>query len=120
MTIGNGDSEEEKLANAETDNVFRDPIDDDLTDDAPILSTDILISTSGRLLDNLLLVPGFSLQYLRFLILDEADRLLSNAYHGWVRTLLSSVENLRLSYGGTQLEKRRYGELIDDNLPLQR
>lgn len=120
MTIGNGDSEEEKLANAETDNVFRDPIDDDLTDDAPILSTDILISTSGRLLDNLLLVPGFSLQYLRFLILDEADRLLSNAYHGWVRTLLSSVENLRLSYGGTQLKKRRYGELIDDNLPLQR
>lgn len=39
------------------------------------LSTvDIVIATSGRLLDHLLKTPGFSLDSLRFLVIDEADR----------------------------------------------
>lgn len=125
MTIGNGDSQEEILASAPVQSMFGDPsiYDPSIYSSSAVasyLQTDILISTSGRLLENLLFTPGFSLQFLRFLILDEADRLLSNAYHGWVRTLLSSVESIRSSYGGSALKKRRYGEMIDDNLPLQR
>eukprot|EP01040_Poterioochromonas_malhamensis_P003775 gene3775-4033_t len=53
--------------------------------------TDILISTPGRLLDHIQFTKGFTLEHLRFLILDEADRLLGNAYHGWVRSLISST-----------------------------
>lgn len=54
-------------------------------------NVDILVCTSGRLLDHLQLTKGFTLQYLRFLVLDEADRLLGNAYHGWVRSLVQSA-----------------------------
>lgn len=54
-------------------------------------NTDILIATAGRLLDHLQSTPGFTLQHLRFLVLDEADRLLGNAYHGWVRQLINST-----------------------------
>lgn len=120
MTVGNGDSEEELSAARSSLQLLDNWSVNDEEEDKH-LHTDILISTSGKLLDNLLFTPGFSLQHLRFLILDEADRLLSNAYHGWVRTLLSSVENIRsASSNGVLTKKRRYGEMIDDNLPLQR
>lgn len=58
---------------------------------------DILVCTPSRLIDHLQFTKGFSLSHLRFLILDEADRLLGNAYHGWVRMLLGSVENTRIN-----------------------
>ncbi|XP_011162659.1 ATP-dependent RNA helicase DDX51 [Solenopsis invicta] len=35
---------------------------------------DIVITTPGRLLDHILKTPGFSLDSLRFLVIDEADR----------------------------------------------
>ena len=44
---------------------------------------DILVCTPGRLLEHLQRTNGFTLQHLRFLVLDEADRLLGNAYHHW-------------------------------------
>lgn len=54
---------------------------------------DILVCTSGRLLDHLQFTEGFTLQHLRFLVLDEADRLLGNAYHSWVRLLIQSTSS---------------------------
>ena len=54
-------------------------------------AVDILICTPGRLLDHIQHTNGFTLQHLRFLVLDEADRLLGNAYHSWVRTLVQSA-----------------------------
>ncbi|KYN34502.1 putative ATP-dependent RNA helicase Dbp73D [Trachymyrmex septentrionalis] len=45
------------------------------TERGKYLSTvDIVIATSGRLLDHILKTPGFSLDYLKFLVIDEADR----------------------------------------------
>ncbi|XP_011687176.1 PREDICTED: probable ATP-dependent RNA helicase Dbp73D [Wasmannia auropunctata] len=45
------------------------------TEKGKYLSTvDIVIATSGRLLDHILKTPGFSLDCLRFLVIDEADR----------------------------------------------
>lgn len=100
-------------------------------------SIDILVATPGRLLDHLQFTPDFTLQHLRFLILDEADRLLGNAYHGWVRSLISSTESSRgtsYMYGQSLKRARRvysdsrrkedtvlYSEAdIDIKLPIQR
>ncbi|KAK0538721.1 ATP-dependent RNA helicase dbp6 [Tilletia horrida] len=49
----------------------------------PQSKVDILITTPGRLVDHLTYTPGFTLEHLRWLILDEADRLLAQSFGGW-------------------------------------
>lgn len=56
-----------------------------------ISAVDVLVCTPGRLVDHLDNTPGFTLQHLRWLIIDEADRLLSQSYHGWVQRVLDCV-----------------------------
>lgn len=53
---------------------------------------DILICTPGRLMDHLKATQGFSLQHLRFLVIDEADRLLNQSFNDWLKTVLSRIE----------------------------
>ena len=53
---------------------------------------DVLIATPGRLVDHIRGTPGFTLQHLRFLVIDEADRLLSQSFQQWVPTLLAALE----------------------------
>jgi ATP-dependent RNA helicase DDX51/DBP6 len=56
------------------------------------LSTvDVLVATPGRLVDHLDRTLGFTLQHLRFLVVDEADRLLSQSYHSWVDRVLDAA-----------------------------
>lgn len=56
---------------------------------------DILICTPGRLIDHIKRTPGFSLDYVRWLVVDEADKLLAQTYQDWISTvmpLLSKME----------------------------
>ncbi|KAI9034635.1 P-loop containing nucleoside triphosphate hydrolase protein [Hyaloraphidium curvatum] len=53
---------------------------------------DILVATPGRLLEHLDKTPGFTLQHLRFLIIDEADGLLKDEFRGWLDRVLDSAE----------------------------
>ena len=53
---------------------------------------DILIATPGRLMDHLKATPGFTLQHLRFLVIDEADRLLNQSFNDWLKTVLNHIE----------------------------
>ena len=59
---------------------------------------DILVCTAGRLQDHLQLTQGFTLKYLQFLVLDEADRLLANAYHNWVKLLIQATDTSQLDH----------------------
>ncbi|RYP21538.1 hypothetical protein DL765_002174 [Monosporascus sp. GIB2] len=45
---------------------------------------DILICTPGRLVEHINYTPGFSLDYVRWLIVDEADKLLSQNFQQWL------------------------------------
>ncbi|KAE8210494.1 hypothetical protein CF327_g5642 [Tilletia walkeri] len=49
----------------------------------PQSKVDIFITTPGRLVDHLMYTPGFTLEHLRWLVLDEADRLLAQSFGGW-------------------------------------
>jgi superfamily II DNA/RNA helicase len=53
---------------------------------------DILIATPGRLIDHLNASRNFSLQHLRFLVIDEADRLLNQSYQDWLTHILRATE----------------------------
>ncbi|KAJ1511634.1 ATP-dependent RNA helicase dbp6 [Coelomomyces lativittatus] len=52
---------------------------------------DILVSTPLRLLDHLYSTPNFTLQHLKYLVLDEADRLLEGAAGDWLTPLLEAM-----------------------------
>ena len=54
---------------------------------------DILIATPGRLADHMDNTPGFSLHALQFCVVDEADRLLSEAYQSWPARLAAALEH---------------------------
>ena len=47
-------------------------------------STDIFVATPGRLVDHVRVTPHFSLADVRYLVLDESDRLLNDAYYSWI------------------------------------
>ncbi|RIA93551.1 P-loop containing nucleoside triphosphate hydrolase protein [Glomus cerebriforme] len=55
---------------------------------------DILISTPGRLIEHLSTSPNFTLQHLRFLIIDEADRLLNQSYQDWLNHILKAIQQI--------------------------
>ena len=48
-------------------------------------AVDVLVTTPGRLMDHLDSTPGFSLRHLRFLVVDEVDRLVTQRYSDWTR-----------------------------------
>lgn len=45
---------------------------------------DIVVTTPGRLVDHINLTTGFSLQHLRFLVIDEADRVIESLQNDWL------------------------------------
>ena len=65
--------------------VFGDTVEDS-TDSASRWSSkvDILVATPGRLVDHITSTPGFTLGHLEYLVIDEADRLMSQHYQGWL------------------------------------
>lgn len=56
---------------------------------------DILICTPGRLMDHLVGTPNFSLQHLRYLVIDEADRLLAQSFQDWLAQVLAAIRTPR-------------------------
>lgn len=54
---------------------------------------DILIATPGRLVDHLHFTPGFTLQHLQWLVIDEADRLLDQNFQDWLPEVLRSAQS---------------------------
>lgn len=54
---------------------------------------DILVATPGRLVDHITSTPGFTLDHLEFLVIDEADRLMSQHYQGWLDVVYKHLKH---------------------------
>ncbi|KAA0187542.1 putative dead box ATP-dependent RNA helicase, partial [Fasciolopsis buskii] len=52
---------------------------------------DIVVATPGRLVDHLYNTPGFSMERLRILVIDEADRVVVEEKQDWYRVLEDAV-----------------------------
>lgn len=55
-------------------------------------AVDILVATPGRLMDHINNTKGFTLEHLRYLVVDETDRLLSESYQDWLPTVLKLTQ----------------------------
>ncbi|KAF0289253.1 ATP-dependent RNA helicase DDX51 [Amphibalanus amphitrite] len=47
----------------------------------------IVVSTPGWLMDHITSAEGFSLPHLRYLVIDEADRVIEMAETGWLKAV---------------------------------
>ncbi|XP_061026465.1 ATP-dependent RNA helicase DDX51 isoform X2 [Eubalaena glacialis] len=52
---------------------------------------DIVVATPGRLVDHVEQTPGFGLQHLRFLVIDEADRVIDSMHQSWLPRVLAAA-----------------------------
>ncbi|KAF2857879.1 P-loop containing nucleoside triphosphate hydrolase protein [Piedraia hortae CBS 480.64] len=58
-------------------------------------NVDILICTPGRLLEHITSTLGFTLAHLRWLVLDEADKLLNQQYDGFLEVVNHEISRER-------------------------
>ncbi|KAJ3982028.1 P-loop containing nucleoside triphosphate hydrolase protein [Lentinula detonsa] len=58
----------------------------------------VLVATPGRLLDHLKATKGFSLRTIKFMVLDEADRLLDSDFGIAIDEILKNVPQERTTY----------------------
>lgn len=52
---------------------------------------DIVVATPGRLLDHISRTEGFSLEYLKYLVIDEADRMMEEIQQGFLKNLEKAI-----------------------------
>jgi ATP-dependent RNA helicase DDX51/DBP6 len=53
---------------------------------------DILVTTPGRLVEHVRATPGFDLTWVKWLVIDEADRLLAQSFQEWVDVVIVGLE----------------------------
>lgn len=53
---------------------------------------DVLICTPGRLVEHMEETPGFDLDYVRWLVIDEADKLLEQSFQRWLRMTMDRLK----------------------------
>lgn len=83
-----GSSLEDEVANLLMEEDISTPIDH-IVQDSP--KVDIMICTPGRLVEHLKSTPGFTLEHLKWLVIDEADKLLDQSFQQWLETVMESL-----------------------------
>ncbi|XP_064599884.1 ATP-dependent RNA helicase DDX51-like isoform X2 [Liolophura sinensis] len=60
---------------------------------------DIIVATPGRLVDHINKTEGFDLRHLRFLVIDEADRMMAEIKQEWLTQVEEAVYTTRYGHG---------------------
>ncbi|XP_020591812.1 DEAD-box ATP-dependent RNA helicase 10-like [Phalaenopsis equestris] len=71
----------------------------------------IIVATPGRLLDHLSNTKGFSLRMLKYLVLDEADRLLNMDFEKAIDDILKAIPKERRTYLFSATMTKKVGKL---------
>ncbi|XP_075625676.1 ATP-dependent RNA helicase DDX51 isoform X2 [Balearica regulorum gibbericeps] len=67
---------------------------------------DIIVATPGRLTDHISQTPGFSLTELRFLIVDEADRMIDDMHQNCLNQIVKAAFQIENDSGSNMLFQR--------------
>ncbi|NWX24958.1 DDX51 helicase, partial [Aegotheles bennettii] len=67
---------------------------------------DIIVATPGRLTDHISQTPGFSLTQLRFLIVDEADRMIDDMHQNCLNQIVKAAFQVENGSGSNTLFQR--------------
>ncbi|XP_032561558.1 ATP-dependent RNA helicase DDX51 [Chiroxiphia lanceolata] len=67
---------------------------------------DIVVATPGRLTDHIRQTPGFSLTQLRFLIIDEADRMIDDMHQNCLNQIVKAAFQVEDDSGSNMLFQR--------------
>ncbi|KFY81803.1 hypothetical protein V500_11075 [Pseudogymnoascus sp. VKM F-4518 (FW-2643)] len=94
--------EDDEVANLLMDEDISTPIDH-MVQYSP--KVDIMICTPGRLVEHLKSTPGFTLEHLKWLVIDEADKLLDQSFQQWLETVMASL-NSRETTAPSQLRSK--------------
>ncbi|XP_051950470.1 ATP-dependent RNA helicase DDX51 [Xyrauchen texanus] len=86
---------------------------------------DIVVATPGRLVDHINKNDSFSLQHLRFLIIDEADRMIDSMHQSWLSEVIKAVyrssgDSQRSVFRRIQPGPITVSSLSPPQLPLQK
>ncbi|CAL8315078.1 unnamed protein product [Merluccius merluccius] len=87
---------------------------------------DIVVATPGRLVDHINMTPGFRLELLRFLVIDEADRMIDSMHHSWLGQVTKAVFKAGSGSEGSSVFKRSEpthitaASLSPPQMPLQK
>ncbi|KAG4304490.1 hypothetical protein PORY_002200 [Pneumocystis oryctolagi] len=81
-------------------------------------SVDILICTPGRLVDHIQNTPNFSLQHLKYLVIDEADRLFGQRFQNWVEVVINEIETSKSYKNSNYKPVLDFPDAVDDPLKL--
>jgi ATP-dependent RNA helicase DDX51/DBP6 len=52
---------------------------------------DVLICTPGRLVEHIKSTPGFTLKFIKWFVIDEADKLLDQSFQQWLETVMAGL-----------------------------
>lgn len=77
---------------------------------------DIIVTTPGRLVDHIQRTEGFCLEHLRFLVIDEADRVMEDIQNDW----LTQVEDAVYAGGRARPGPLNVAAVQKRHLPLQK
>ncbi|XP_042528490.1 ATP-dependent RNA helicase DDX51 [Dipodomys spectabilis] len=87
---------------------------------------DIVVATPGRLVDHIDQTPGFSLQQLRFLVIDEADRMIDSMHQSWLPRVVAAAFHSKSPADPCALLQRRQPQAVTaqstcyPQMPLQK